>query len=218
MQAAGGWQSDTLTEDVDLSYRAQLAGWRFVYKDDVRVPAELPASLRAVEIQQSRWTQGGIQSARKLLPRIWRAPVPAAIKFEATAHLAGHIVHPLTLTMAAALAGPGGYRRRASVSRPPVHVAAVLLATVPFVLFYGSAGWIAGACDSGAASSKRCSSVWGSACPSRSRWRGPARGREPRSPARQNVVSSPSWRIARGSRAGRRFCAWRSPPRSPAPS
>lgn len=142
VQAAGGWQSDTLTEDVDLSYRAQLAGWRFVYRDDVRVPAELPASLRAVEIQQSRWTQGGIQSAKKLLPRIWRAPVPAAIKFEATAHLAGHVVHPLTLTMAAALAGAGWATATGFGLPTAVHVAAVLLATVPFVLFYGSAGWI----------------------------------------------------------------------------
>lgn len=144
VETAGGWQSDTLTEDVDLSYRAQLAGWRFVYRDDVRVPAELPASLRAVEIQQSRWTQGGIQSARKLLPRIWRAELPAVIKLEATAHLAGHVVHPLTLTMAAALAGAGWLAATGFGLPPAVHVAAVLLATVPFVLFYGAAGWIRG--------------------------------------------------------------------------
>lgn len=144
VQAAGGWQSDTLTEDVDLSYRAQLAGWRFVYRDDIRVPAELPASLRAVEIQQSRWTQGGIQSARKLLPHVWRSDVPVAIKLEATAHLAGHIVHPLTLTMAAALAGAGWLTATGFGLPTVVHVAAVLLATVPFVLFYGSAGWIRG--------------------------------------------------------------------------
>lgn len=141
---AGGWQSDTLTEDVDLSYRAQLAGWRFVYRDEVRVPAELPAGLRAVEIQQSRWTQGGIQSARKLLPRIWRAPVPRAIKVEATAHLVGHVVHPLTLTMAAALAAAGWLTATGFGLPTEVHVAAVLLATVPFVFFYGTAGWIRG--------------------------------------------------------------------------
>lgn len=144
VETAGGWQSDTLTEDVDLSYRAQLAGWRFVYRDDVRVPAELPATLRAVEIQQSRWTQGGIQSARKLLPRIWRAELPAVIKLEATAHLAGHVVHPLTLTMAAALAGAGWLAATGFGLPTAVHVAAVLLATVPFVLFYGAAGWIRG--------------------------------------------------------------------------
>ena len=142
IEAAGGWQSDTLTEDVDLSYRAQLAGWRFVYRDDVRVPAELPSSLRAVEIQQSRWTQGGIQSARKLLPRIWRARLPAAHKLEATAHLAGHIVHPLTLTMAVALAGAGWVAGTGFGLPPIVHAFALFLATVPFVLFYGAAGWI----------------------------------------------------------------------------
>ncbi|WP_419162328.1 glycosyltransferase [Candidatus Palauibacter sp.] len=142
VEAAGGWQSDTLTEDVDLSYRAQLAGWRFVYRDNVRVPAELPSSLRAVEIQQSRWTQGGIQSARKLLPRIWRQRLPMAIKFEATAHLVGHVVHPLTLTMAAALAATGWLARPGFGLPSSVHAAAVLLATVPFVLFYGAAGSI----------------------------------------------------------------------------
>ncbi|WP_419949946.1 glycosyltransferase [Candidatus Palauibacter sp.] len=139
IEAAGGWQSDTLTEDVDLSYRAQLSGWRFVYRDEVRVPAELPSSLRAVEIQQSRWTQGGIQSARKLLPRIWRAPLPVAHKLEATAHLAGHIVHPLTLTMAVALAGAGWVAGTGFGLPWVVHAGALLFATVPFVLFYGTA-------------------------------------------------------------------------------
>lgn len=142
IEAAGGWQSDTLTEDVDLSYRAQLAGWRFAYLDDVRVPAELPSSLRAVEIQQSRWTQGGIQSARKLLPRIWRAPLPRGHRFEATAHLAGHIVHPLTLTMAAALAAAGWMAETGFGLPAIVHAGALLLATVPFVFFYGAAGVI----------------------------------------------------------------------------
>ena len=140
IEAAGGWQSDTLTEDVDLSYRAQLAGWRFVYRDDVRVPAELPSSLRAVEIQQGRWTQGGIQCARKLLPRIWASPLPTAHKIEAAAHLAGHAVHPLTLTMAVALAAAGWLARTEFALPAFVHAAALLLATVPFVLFYGLAG------------------------------------------------------------------------------
>lgn len=139
IEAAGGWQSDTLTEDVDLSYRTQLAGWRFVYRDDVRVPAELPSSLRAVEIQQSRWTQGGIQTARKLLPRIWREPLPLAHKLEATAHLAGHVVHPLTLTMAVALAGAGWVAGTGFGLPWIVHAGALLFATVPFVLFYGTA-------------------------------------------------------------------------------
>ena len=144
IEAAGGWQSDTLTEDVDLSYRTQLAGWRFVYRDDVRVPAELPSSLRAVEIQQSRWTQGGIQTARKLLPRIWREPLPVAHKLEATAHLAGHVVHPLTLTMAVALAGAGWVAGTGFGLPWIVHAGALLFATIPFVLFYGTAAALRG--------------------------------------------------------------------------
>ncbi len=142
IEAAGGWHSDTLTEDVDLSYRAQLAGWRFVFRDDVRVPAELPLSLGAVEIQQSRWTQGGIQSARKLLPAIWSAPLPSRVKIEATAHLLGHVVHPLTLTLGVSLAVAGLLRAPGLALPGWVHASALAFATVPFILFYGAAGWV----------------------------------------------------------------------------
>jgi len=136
---AGGWSADTLTEDVDLSYRAQLAGWRFAYLDDVRVPAELPGTLRAVEIQQERWTQGGIQSARKLLPAVWRAPLPVAVKVEATAHLLGHVVHPLTLALGAALAASGWLGLAGAALPGWVHGVALGMATLPFLLFYGVA-------------------------------------------------------------------------------
>lgn len=139
IEGAGGWSADTLTEDVDLSYRAQLAGWRFAYLDDVRVPAELPGSLRAVEIQQERWTQGGIQSARKLLPAMWRAPLPAAVKIEATAHLVGHVVHPLTLALGVALAVSGWLGLAGAALPGWVHGLALAMATVPFLLFYGVA-------------------------------------------------------------------------------
>src|SRR5690606_26270318 len=90
---------DTLTEDLDLSYRAQLAGWRFVYVHDVGVPAELPERLGAFEVQQKRWAQGGIQTARKLLPAILGAPLPLRVKSEAVFHLCGHVAHPLTLLL-----------------------------------------------------------------------------------------------------------------------
>ncbi len=85
--SSGGWQSDTVTEDLDLSYRAQLAGWRFVYLHDVEVPSELPVNLSDFRCQQERWSKGAIQTARKLLPRVLAAPVPLAVKVETVAHL-----------------------------------------------------------------------------------------------------------------------------------
>ncbi|MDH3734772.1 MAG: glycosyltransferase [Gemmatimonadota bacterium] len=142
---AGGWQSDTLTEDVDLSYRAQLAGWRFAYLDDVRVPAELPAGLRAIEIQQERWTQGGVQSARKLLPSVWRSRATMGQKLEATAHLIGHFVHPLTLLLGVTLATAGWLGLGRAGLPEWLHVVAIALATVPFIAFYGTAAILRGA-------------------------------------------------------------------------
>jgi len=93
--AAGGWSSDTVTEDLDISYRAQLAGWRLVYRDDYAVPSELPDNVIAFKSQQRRWTKGGLQVARKLAGRVWRAEVPARIKREALQHLSIGLVHPL---------------------------------------------------------------------------------------------------------------------------
>jgi len=144
IDAVGGWRSDTLTEDIDLSYRAQLEGWRFAYLDDLRVPGELPASMRAVEIQQERWTQGGIQSARLLLPSVWRSRLGLEIKLEATAHLLGHVVHPLTLLLGSALA-VAGWAGLTGVGLPGwIHGVALGMATLPFVLFYGSAAALRG--------------------------------------------------------------------------
>ncbi len=94
---AGGWQGDTLTEDMDLSYRAQLAGWRFRYLPDVACPAELPVQMNAFLNQQFRWAKGSIQTARKLLPTIRRAKVGAMVKVEATFHLLGNLCFPLLL-------------------------------------------------------------------------------------------------------------------------
>jgi cellulose synthase/poly-beta-1,6-N-acetylglucosamine synthase-like glycosyltransferase len=87
ISSAGGWQADTVTEDLDLSYRAQLAGWKFIYHDELTVPSELPITLAAFRGQQQRWAKGSIQTARKLLPRILAAPLPLAVKVEAMAHL-----------------------------------------------------------------------------------------------------------------------------------
>jgi cellulose synthase/poly-beta-1,6-N-acetylglucosamine synthase-like glycosyltransferase len=84
---AGGWQHDTLTEDLDLSYRAQLRGWRFVFVPDVIAPAEVPVEMNAFKSQQHRWAKGSIQTCRKLLPQILRADVPLGVKVEAFFHL-----------------------------------------------------------------------------------------------------------------------------------
>ncbi|MDD5677252.1 MAG: glycosyltransferase family 2 protein [Kiritimatiellae bacterium] len=98
---AGNWQDDTLTEDMDLSYRAQLAGWKFVYVNDVVCPAEIPAEVYGLKNQQYRWAKGAIQTAKKLLPTIWRnKTIPWLLKFEATVHLTNHLVFPTLLLIA----------------------------------------------------------------------------------------------------------------------
>ncbi len=93
IEAAGGWQHDTLTEDVDLSYRAQLLGWRFVYLPWLGCPAELPPETNAFKSQQHRWAKGSIQTAIKLLPDLLRAKVPLGVKMEAFFHLTGPMVY-----------------------------------------------------------------------------------------------------------------------------
>lgn len=89
--SAGGWQSDTVTEDLDLSYRAQLAGWRFVYREGCRVASELPVTMAALRSQQQRWAKGSVQTARKILPQLLRRRLPLAVKLEAMAHLMANL-------------------------------------------------------------------------------------------------------------------------------
>ncbi|MFM2151832.1 MAG: hypothetical protein RL199_267, partial [Pseudomonadota bacterium] len=95
----GGWQHDTLTEDLDLSYRTQLAGWRFVYLPDVVSPAEVPVEMNAFKSQQARWAKGSIQTAKKLLPRILASDLPRSIKSEAFFHLTANICYPLMVVL-----------------------------------------------------------------------------------------------------------------------
>lgn len=94
---AGNWQSDTLTEDLDLSYRAQLRGWKFIYLTDVTSPAELPAEVNALKTQQFRWTKGAIETARKILPEVWKARIPLRVKIHSTFHLTNNIVFPFII-------------------------------------------------------------------------------------------------------------------------
>ena len=103
--AVGGWQGDTLTEDLDLSYRAQLAGWRMEYCLDLACPAELPNHINALKSQQRRWAKGSIQTAVKLLPRIWRARLTLWQKLEATLHLT-HYSIAIWMVILAVLARP----------------------------------------------------------------------------------------------------------------
>src|SRR5579872_2744816 len=98
---AGGWQHDTLTEDSDLSYRAQLKGWRFVYVPGIECPSELPVETYGFQIQQSRWAKGLTQVAIKLLPAILRSDVPVRVKAEAFFHLTPNISYPLMLILSA---------------------------------------------------------------------------------------------------------------------
>jgi cellulose synthase/poly-beta-1,6-N-acetylglucosamine synthase-like glycosyltransferase len=94
---AGGWQHDTLTEDTDLSYRAQLRGWKFVYNPEIVCPSELPVEMNSFKAQQARWAKGLIETARKLLPAIWHSDESLAVKAEATMHLSANIAYPLMI-------------------------------------------------------------------------------------------------------------------------
>jgi hypothetical protein len=101
--SAGGWQHDTLTEDLDLSYRAQLAGWRFVYRENVVTPAELPEDISAFRAQQFRWAKGTVQTARKLLGRILRSELTLMQRIEAFFHMTPHFAYPLMVILSVLL-------------------------------------------------------------------------------------------------------------------
>lgn len=100
IEDAGNWQADTLTEDLDLSYRAQLKGWKFVFLNNVTSPAELPADINALKTQQFRWTKGAVETAVKILPKVWKADLPSKVKFECFIHLTSNIVFPFIILVA----------------------------------------------------------------------------------------------------------------------
>lgn len=134
IDAAGGWQHDTLTEDLDLSYRAQLLGWRFVYREDVVTPAELPEEISAFRAQQLRWAVGTVQTSRKLLKRILRADLSWGTRTEAFFHLTPHFAYPLTLLLSVILLP--------LVLLLPASRSLVILA-VDIPLFFGTTGSLA---------------------------------------------------------------------------
>ncbi|MCX7877666.1 MAG: glycosyltransferase family 2 protein [Ignavibacteria bacterium] len=94
---AGNWEADTLTEDLDLSYRAQLKGWEFKYLTDFTTPSEIPSEINSLKSQQFRWTKGAIETAKKMLFRVWRSDVPLKTKIMSTFHLTNNIVFPFIL-------------------------------------------------------------------------------------------------------------------------
>ena len=115
IEDADGWQWDTLTEDLDLSYRAQMRGWKFDYLPDVVVPAELPPQVEAYKKQQFRWAKGSFQVVRKILPSVLKANLPLKVRCMALLHLTGYFVHPLMLsvlllTLPVGLLVPGAFQ------------------------------------------------------------------------------------------------------------
>ncbi|HVS01275.1 MAG TPA: glycosyltransferase [Thermoanaerobaculia bacterium] len=137
---AGGWQADTLTEDLDLSYRAQLAGWRFVFLPAVVAPAELPVELADFRSQQRRWAQGSAQTARKLLGRVLRSPLAGRVKAEALVHLTANWSYPLMVVLAL-LVFPAMLLRRGSGPWQLLLLDAPLFgaATLSVLVFYSTA-------------------------------------------------------------------------------
>lgn len=100
IEDAGNWHSDTLTEDLDLSYRAQLNGWKFIFLKDFTSPAELPSEINALKAQQFRWTKGAIETAKKILPLVWKSKIPLRVKLQSTFHLSNNLVFPFILLVA----------------------------------------------------------------------------------------------------------------------
>jgi cellulose synthase/poly-beta-1,6-N-acetylglucosamine synthase-like glycosyltransferase len=103
IEDAGGWQHDTLTEDTDLSYRAQLKGWQFKYVQDIECPAELPIEMTAFKTQQARWAKGLIQTSKKVLPMVFRSDARWRVKMEAWYHLTANISYPLMIVLSVLL-------------------------------------------------------------------------------------------------------------------
>ena len=126
---AGGWQHDTLTEDMDLSYRAQVRGWRFVYLPEIAAPAELPVEMSAFKAQQFRWAKGSIQVGRKLLPMILRSNVSFAQKTEAFFHLTNNLSYPLLLLLSLLLLPNLAFRTQHGIRE---------VLTIDLPLFFGT--------------------------------------------------------------------------------
>ncbi|HWS55208.1 MAG TPA: glycosyltransferase [Pyrinomonadaceae bacterium] len=142
IELSGGWQHDTLTEDTDLSFRAQLMGWRFVYLLDEDAPSEVPVEINAFKAQQRRWAKGVTEVALKLYPRILRANLPARVKLEMFFRLTGNVSYPL-LILSSLLQFPLLIVRynQGLYHLMLLDLPLLFFSTASVVLFYGSAVW-----------------------------------------------------------------------------
>ncbi|MBG8553694.1 cellulose synthase family protein [Hymenobacter guriensis] len=141
IEDAGGWHSDTLTEDLDLSYRAQLRRWRIEYLPQVVAPAELPAAMDAVKSQQFRWNKGAAETARKHLARVWRSNASAATRLHATFHLLNSSVFTVILLMALLSVPLVFIKHRTPALRPVFNLASVFLLTLLPLVYYYYTAW-----------------------------------------------------------------------------
>jgi cellulose synthase/poly-beta-1,6-N-acetylglucosamine synthase-like glycosyltransferase len=154
IEDAGGWHHDTLTEDLDLSWRAQLAGWRFVFLRDVTCPADLPVDMKAFKGQQFRWVKGSVQVAKKLLPRVWNSRLSLARKLEASIHLTQNFAYLLVLILSVVLFPAVLIRYQTGLAFAlVVELPLFLLATGSVFVFYrlplarAPGGWAGKLCD-----------------------------------------------------------------------
>jgi cellulose synthase/poly-beta-1,6-N-acetylglucosamine synthase-like glycosyltransferase len=142
IEMSGGWQHDTLTEDTDLSFRAQLMGWHFVYLLDEDAPAEIPVEINAFKAQQRRWAKGVMQVGIKLYSRIWNAPLPLRVKLEMFFRLTGNISYPLMILVSFLQFPLLLVRYQQGFYHLMVFdVPLLFFSTISVVLFYGTGVW-----------------------------------------------------------------------------
>lgn len=134
---AGGWQHDTLTEDLDLSYRAQMKGWKFVFLPHLVTPAELPVDMTAFKTQQHRWAKGAVQTCKKLLPTLWRTRLPFKVKIEATFHLTSNFAYLFLLLMALLIRPDPAYGGFEWTSFLAFHLPVFTMSSLSIAIFYG---------------------------------------------------------------------------------
>ena len=128
IESSGGWQHDTLTEDLDLSYRSQMKGWKFIFLKDELSPSEIPVDINGFKCQQNRWAKGSIQTAKKLLPQIIKSDLPFKVKVEAFFHLTNNISYLLMLVLSVLI-------YPSMVARINIGWFQMIVADVPFLLF-----------------------------------------------------------------------------------